>query len=66
MYQVGDLVGEKQCLEYTFEFVAYESLYRSKDNIHYKPFSTISKSSSDILKVAMALVESRDVLFIFV
>ena len=56
----GDLVSGTECLQYTFNYVQEESLYRTKENINYKEYSFIPKNSSDVTNKALSLTKSRD------
>ena len=56
----GDLVSGTECLQYTFNYVQEESLYRTKENINYKEYSFLPKNSSDVTNKALSLTKSRD------
>ena len=57
---IGDLVSGTECLQYTFNYVEEESLYRTKDNVNFKEYSIVPKNSSDVVNMALSLAKSRD------
>ena len=59
-YNIGDLVSGTECLQYTFNYVEEESLYRTKDNNNFKEFSFVPRNSNDITNMALSLAKYRD------